>query len=932
MKYLIFIFFAITLQVFAQLPQYNVTMTPGDYSLLYTRDIFSDSLIPATFESNGSYWNDAQIRFKGHSTRYYPKKSYRVKFAKSHLFQSMRQINFNAMYTDKSAIREKLVWDLFSELGQLAPHAFHTRYTMNGESKGLYLFIEKIDDYLLKNRGRKVAPLYEASDTYIGADLTVQPDSILKIFYDKTIGSATDYSDLTQLIAAINSAPDASFSDTLQKYFDVNSILNWFTGNILTMMGDSYNKNYLLYHDTSKTVGQWVVIPWDYDLSFGRSGDLGIPYPASLLNDGFAYTFPPMSGPSNVLKDRFMATPSLWEELRLHVDSSLQTIFTENHLYPRIDSLAALVEHDEAIDPYKWGTINDFRDHVEALKYFVTARRNYLLKTFINPPSGQYNIVTLPVSQTDTAYNFVAFDGRQIATLWFKNIQGLDSIRVRVYPDSTPPGVPNTADQKFVRRWAVITPYPSGAKFTAKLQWMYSDVSSLDREVGAGVQDERLLRMYLSDGNTWTPLPSKINFFANIATIDSITQDECGNGKLFALLLPDSYTQKWYRQPLNYWQRWYDVKFSDSLTGFVVGEHGTVIKTTDAGGTWQESYVGLSLPLKSVTMPSLNNIIVAGANGSLYSSKDTGRSWTRLNLGTAKNINRIFFDSAQVGWIFGEKGLLMRSTNGGIDWVTWTVDSAKNIIGMIKHGSNSNTVYFDDGSYLTTSDSGSTWTSGTIGTKRKLTNAIILGNQHWIVGDSGLVLFSPTGSTYNDISIPTTDKIHDLFVINPTTLYAACDGGKIFYTTNNGVNWYSQYTADSHDFYAITFTDSSHGFAVGNSGSVLKTISTGTVTQVKDIASKMPEEFRIYPNYPNPFNPTTTIRYDLPSTSRVKLRIYNILGQVIATLVDEVQTSGYKSVTWRADNSPSGIYFYSIIADGMNGKILYDVRKMILIR
>ncbi|MBI4811351.1 MAG: CotH kinase family protein, partial [Ignavibacteriales bacterium] len=377
MKYLIILILISILTAYAQLPQYNITMTASDYQLLFTRDIFSDSLIPASFEYQGNYWNDAQIRFKGHSTRYYPKKAYRVKFNKSNLFQNMQSINFNAMYTDKSYLREKLAWEIYDDLNQLAPRAHHARFSLNG-NEGLYLFIDKVDKYFLQNRGRKVAPMYEANDTYISADLTVQPDSILKIYYDKEIGSATDYSDLAQLIAAINAAPDESFRDTVYKYFDVNSILNWFTGNILTMMGDSYNKNYFLYRDTSKVDQQWTIIPWDYDLSFGRSGDLAIPYPSSLLNDGFAYTFPPLSGPSNILKDRWRATPSLWEELRLHVDSALNTIFNEEHLHPRIDSLGSLIENYVALDQQKWGTMQDFYDHVDALKYYVTARRNYL--------------------------------------------------------------------------------------------------------------------------------------------------------------------------------------------------------------------------------------------------------------------------------------------------------------------------------------------------------------------------------------------------------------------------------------------------------------------------------------------------------------------------------------------------------------------------
>ena len=115
-------------------------------------------------------------------------------------------------------------------------------------------------------------------------------------------------------------------------------------------------------------------------------------------------------------------------------------------------------------DPYKWGTMEDFYEHVEALKYFVTVRRNYLYRTLINSPHGEYNIATLPVKKTNVPYHFVTYDGRTIATLWFTNINGLDSLTVRAYIDSTPPLISHPSAERFVKRWVRITPYPETAK------------------------------------------------------------------------------------------------------------------------------------------------------------------------------------------------------------------------------------------------------------------------------------------------------------------------------------------------------------------------------------------------------------------------------------------------------------------------------------
>ena len=90
---------------------------------------------------------------------------------------------------------------------------------------------------------------------------------------------------------------------------------------------------------------------------------------------------------------------------------------------------------------------------------------------------------------------------------------------------------------------------------------------------------------------------------------------------------------------------------------------------------------------------------------------------------------------------------------------------------------------------------------------------------------------------------------------------------------------------------------------------------------------QLPYLFKLTQNYPNPFNPTTTINYQLATSSNVELSIYNILGQKVATLVDEKQKSGYHQVEWNASRFSSGIYFYRIKAGEFQ-----DVKKMILIK
>lgn len=109
-----------------------------------------------------------------------------------------------------------------------------------------------------------------------------------------------------------------------------------------------------------------------------------------------------------------------------------------------------------------------------------------------------------------------------------------------------------------------------------------------------------------------------------------------------------------------------------------------------------------------------------------------------------------------------------------------------------------------------------------------------------------------------------------------------------------------------------------------------------------------PEQFSLEQNYPNPFNPTTELHYRLPVDARIHIRLFDVLGEEIRTLVDEVQPAGYRSVRWDGRNetgaeAPSGIYFYRLeatvgasfslrVSPADPHETFAEVRKMVLIR
>ncbi len=102
---------------------------------------------------------------------------------------------------------------------------------------------------------------------------------------------------------------------------------------------------------------------------------------------------------------------------------------------------------------------------------------------------------------------------------------------------------------------------------------------------------------------------------------------------------------------------------------------------------------------------------------------------------------------------------------------------------------------------------------------------------------------------------------------------------------------------------------------------------------------RKPARYALHQNYPNPFNPTTTIRYDLPVEAHVTLKIYDVLGEEVQTLVNGTEAAGYKSVEWNSTNKggmalPSGVYFYRLEATGAGrpGTTFTQIRKSLLIK
>ncbi|RJP62698.1 MAG: M6 family metalloprotease domain-containing protein [Ignavibacteriales bacterium] len=284
------------------------------------------------------------------------------------------------------------------------------------------------------------------------------------------------------------------------------------------------------------------------------------------------------------------------------------------------------------------------------------------------------------------------------------------------------------------------------------------------------------------------------------------------------------------------------------------------------------------------------------------------------------------------------------SPNGGEEFkvgeqveITWTSASVTSV--KIQYSTdNGNT--WQNVIVITPSDGSYNWTVPDKPSEECLVKIIDISNGN--VVDESDDVFTIMGSAALQLMSPNGGEVYlGGETVEITWSSSNVENVKIEYSMDNGSSWnvivsetesngsYDWVLPDEYsNEVLVRITDASNGTLVDQSDDVFTINSTTSVEE-----ESIPLAYSLEQNYPNPFNPSTQIKFGLPFESNVKLRIFNILGQTIAELVNQSLQSGYHTFEWNAGNLTSGIYFYSIEANSINGdKSFNSVKKMLLVK
>ena len=331
---------------------------------------------------------------------------------------------------------------------------------------------------------------------------------------------------------------------------------------------------------------------------------------------------------------------------------------------------------------------------------------------------------------------------------------------------------------------------------------------------------------------------------------------------------------------------------------------------------------------------------VAGTPTSIYRSGDKGLTWAKSDVtmyaGKSTSTYMAFYD-ANNGMVVALDSTVGKTTDGG---ATWTMSKGPNVMRGITGAANSYEflVVGSLGKIHYTANMGANWVQLTTPVTSTLYSVTAGNGKAWAVGANGVVLTFSWSPLPVELAAFTATANNGEVALRWSTATELNNRGFEVEKSFNGSEFvtvgFVQGKGTTTEANQYSFND-----RVADAGKYtyrLKQVDLdGTFAYSSEINVDVtnPVEFALEQNYPNPFNPSTEIKFSVASESNVRLVVYNVLGEVVASLVNEVRAAGAHTVNFNAAALPSGSYVYEISAAPLNGQQEFrSVKKMSLVK
>jgi hypothetical protein len=389
---------------------------------------------------------------------------------------------------------------------------------------------------------------------------------------------------------------------------------------------------------------------------------------------------------------------------------------------------------------------------------------------------------------------------------------------------------------------------------------------------------------------------------------------------------------------------------TSSNTVFVGGEMALLIRSTDGGSTWT-NVIGHGFWADTIlSLAEGLGHVFAGANGveSVYRSTNNGDTWSASNNGLPAYAS-ISGLSAAGNKLYAatDRGIYSSADSGG----HWKADTAglsmgefypglnRGTIGIAPAGSKLYTMKQFGGSVYTSPTDNISWMQIAADTLQCGYAIAAIDTHVFFATQKGIYLYDESGATLHPRSngLPVNDSTwltSCLLTASDSLLFAYLGASsthsyvqELFATSDLGQTWTPVNDTLFSSASVTTMAASRDYLFVGTAMGGWRISVADVVTSVRNGSSPVPTGYSLSQNYPNPFNPATEIQFSIAKLSIVDLRIFDLLGREVATLVKGQRHAGTYSVKWDAGNLPSGVYFYRLRAGSFT-----QTRKLVLLK
>jgi len=394
------------------------------------------------------------------------------------------------------------------------------------------------------------------------------------------------------------------------------------------------------------------------------------------------------------------------------------------------------------------------------------------------------------------------------------------------------------------------------------------------------------------------------------------------------LLIGTVYSQSgWEKKIIDSTRDFKRIQFVNSQTGFVSDGSACIYKTTDSGNNWNKILELNAVSCEGMCFPDsvtgyLSVTFTNPVRSYIYKTTNGGNNFLIIAAYIGGSMPNLYFYDNLTGWYYGYFSLY-KTTNGGLNWSVIPIRNS--FINQIIFLNQTTGYYLSLDRLMKSSNEGYIW--GRVLSSDYYLNNLFLydANTGYIAGnsDSGLIIKTTDGGFNWNRVFSTSEFMRKIQFLNVKTGYALGEASRIFKTTDEGSTWIAQNLEPNYIYFDFCFSNAFTGWVAGERGIGMRTTNGGTIF-VNKLETKIPENFSLYQNYPNPFNPITKIKFDIPTqrviarsgatwqSLMVSLKIFDLLGKEIQTLVNEQLNPGIYEAIFDGSNLPSGIYFYQL--------------------